>query len=229
MLEQPRDGFRVAIDTVLLAAAVPARGGQAVLDLGCGVGGAMLCVACRVPDVTGLGVEIQPQLFRLCEQNMRRNAFAAGLSVRLGDAAKLEADLRKKFDHVLMNPPYHEERRHDASPNGIKRVAHAEAEGELALWITSAIAALNDLGTLTVIHRAERGSELLELMREAFGEIEVLPLAPKKGVEPKRVIVRGRLGAGAGITHRAPLILHEDSGAFTPEAENILRHCKPLM
>jgi hypothetical protein len=48
-LNQPAAGYRVAIDPVFLAAAVPAEPHQLVLDVGCGAGGAMLCLAARVP------------------------------------------------------------------------------------------------------------------------------------------------------------------------------------
>src|SRR6185436_10902403 len=58
-LLQPAVGYRSAIDPILLAAVVPARNGQRVLDLGCGVGTAMLCLAARVPDVAVAGLEIQ--------------------------------------------------------------------------------------------------------------------------------------------------------------------------
>jgi tRNA1(Val) A37 N6-methylase TrmN6 len=41
-IAQPVAGYRAAADPVLLAAAVQARPGQAVLDLGCGAGVASL-------------------------------------------------------------------------------------------------------------------------------------------------------------------------------------------
>jgi len=44
-LLQAKVGYRAAIDPVLLAAAIPARAGQRVLDLGCGAGAASLCLA----------------------------------------------------------------------------------------------------------------------------------------------------------------------------------------
>jgi tRNA1(Val) A37 N6-methylase TrmN6 len=54
-LRQPRHGYRVAIDAVLLAAAVPAADGDEVADLGAGVGAAALCLLARCPGcrVTG--------------------------------------------------------------------------------------------------------------------------------------------------------------------------------
>ncbi|MEO0760305.1 MAG: hypothetical protein AAFZ09_00575, partial [Pseudomonadota bacterium] len=48
-LNQPLSGYRAATDPVLLAAAVPAAGGETVLELGIGAGAAVLCLAARVP------------------------------------------------------------------------------------------------------------------------------------------------------------------------------------
>ena len=50
-LAQPVDGLRTAIDAVLLAASVPVKAGQHVLDLGCGAGAVSLCLAPVRPGV----------------------------------------------------------------------------------------------------------------------------------------------------------------------------------
>ena len=55
---QPRVGYRTGIEPVLLAAAVAARAGERVLEAGCGAGAGLLCLAARVPGITGLGVEL---------------------------------------------------------------------------------------------------------------------------------------------------------------------------
>src|SRR5262249_33726755 len=47
-LQQPTRGFRAGLDAVVLAAAVPAEGGDSVLELGAGCGTATLCLAARV-------------------------------------------------------------------------------------------------------------------------------------------------------------------------------------
>ena len=57
-LAQPKTGYRAGIDPVLLAAACPAQSGQEVLELGCGVGVASLCLGRRVPGLALNGVEI---------------------------------------------------------------------------------------------------------------------------------------------------------------------------
>ena len=52
IFRQPAEGYRAAIDPVFLAAAVPDSVRGRVLDLGCGAGAAMLCLARRRTDLT---------------------------------------------------------------------------------------------------------------------------------------------------------------------------------
>ena len=101
---QPRRGYRAATDPVLLAAAVPAQTGQSVLELGCGVGVASLCLAARVPGLGLSALERQPAYAALARENASRNDL--DLTVVEGDLAAMPDDLRRSFDHVIANPPY---------------------------------------------------------------------------------------------------------------------------
>ena len=55
---QPVEGHRTGIEPVLLAACIPARPGERVLEGGTWSGAALLCPAHRVPGVVGLGIEV---------------------------------------------------------------------------------------------------------------------------------------------------------------------------
>ena len=225
-LEQPAKGFRVAVDTVLLASAVPALVGQRGLDLGCGAGGAMLALACRVADICVAGLEIQPELAELCRRNIILNKFQGRLSVEVGDVAQL--DEPGAFDHALMNPPYHDAARHDASDNDIKRIANTSSGGDLAIWIAHAAKALKPDGMLTMIHRADCLDDILAELGRSFGRVDIVPVLPTLDAPPKRVIVRARKGGEKVVHTGQPLILHGDGGRYTDEAESILRHAEPL-
>ena len=75
-LWQPVRGYRAGIDPVCLAAAVPARATQCVLDLGCGAGAATLCLGARVAGLDLTGVEMQPAYADLARRNATGNGQA---------------------------------------------------------------------------------------------------------------------------------------------------------
>ena len=106
ILRQPVGGFRAAIDPVLLAAAIPAKPGERVLELGAGTGAASLCLARRVAGCEILGLELQPDLAALATGNAETNLLAGQVAFRVGDLLHPPADLAAGgFDHVMANPP----------------------------------------------------------------------------------------------------------------------------
>ena len=229
LIEQPARGYRVAIDTVLLAAAVPIKTGESALDMGCGVGGAMLALACRVPDVAIAGLEIQSDLAELCRRNIVRNGFQDRLKVICEDVQQTAAPVAL-YHHVLMNPPYHDDARHDVSSNTSKRTANTSHDGDLPLWIMRAAECLGPDGILTLIHRADRLPEILDLTMPMFGQILVRSVCPTPAAKAKRVLVRAYKNKESSrlLQQISPLILHQSGGTYTDEAEQILRHMAPL-
>jgi len=122
---QPQSGFRAGHDTVLLAAAVPAESGSVVLELGSGAGIASLCLAARVPGVGIIGIEIDPDLVRLANENATRNAVADRVSFVVGDA-NASADPRLFFPPPLLSA---EARRAKADAGEVFGVAFAKPDG----------------------------------------------------------------------------------------------------
>src|SRR5688500_2645529 len=147
-LRQPRQGYRAAVDPVLLAAAVDARPGQRVLDLGTGTGAAALCLMARIDDLAVVGLELDAATADLARQNAGLNR-RDGFDVRIGDVRALPADLRG-FDHAIANPPYLEPGRADPSPDAGRRRADIDEAG-LDVWIDAALRAASPRGTVTVI------------------------------------------------------------------------------
>ncbi len=228
---QPRNGYRAATDPVFLAAAVPAKAGETVLELGCGAGVALACLRHRVP-VRATGVELQQEYADLAVQNMARNGLVA--KIVQGDLADMPATLRaQSFDHVMMNPPFFESARHSAPKNAGKATAFLEGDAVLESWLAAGMKRLKPLGWITIIHRAERLSDILSGLGKA-GDIHILPLAARTGRAARRVIVQARKGAAGPLTLCAPLVLHsgESHGAdgddFSQTAREILRDGKGL-
>src|SRR6185295_8394320 len=105
-LLQPRRGYRVAVDAVLLAAAVDAAPGDRVLDLGAGVGAVGLCLAARVPGCTIVGIELQSGLAALAARNAVLNGAEGRMKTIVHDLARPLPPELAGFDHVATNPPY---------------------------------------------------------------------------------------------------------------------------
>ena len=225
-LRQPLEGYRAAIDPVLLAAAVPARPGERVLELGCGVGAAALCLLARVPDVTVTGLELQPALAALARHNAETNA-AARCFVLEGDVAAPPKALGSGFDRVLLNPPFQPSGA-EGSPLASKDLANREGAASLATWLDLGIRRLKQGGTLTLIHRAERLSALLLILEAQAGDIRVLPLWPQVGRPAKRILVQATRSSRAAMTLLPGLALHAPDGTFTAEAEAVLRGAAEL-
>jgi tRNA1(Val) A37 N6-methylase TrmN6 len=229
-LIQQAGGYRVAIDPVLLAAAVPAVAGEHVLDVGAGVAAAALCLAARVPGVRVSGLESQRALVRLANDNADLNGMKGRVTVMEGDLLRPPPRLAPGgFDHVIANPPFLEPGRSSISPDSSKAMANVEGEADLGAWIGFCLAMARDKGSVTVIHRADRLDALLAALYRKSGEIVVYPLWPMADGRPaKRVIVRARKGVASPMRLAAGLVLHRADGTYTTEAEAALRHAAPL-
>ena len=222
---QPRTGYRASTDAVLLAAAVPAVAGQAALELGCGAGVALLALGRRVAGLDLAGVERQPLYAALARRNAAGNRLQAQIST--ADLAALPPDLRaRRFDHVLMNPPYFPA---DAPParDGGRDAAQRE-ETPLAVWIDAGLRRLKPGGHLVLIHRSERLPDILAALNDRASAC-VRPIAAREGRAAGRVLVLARKGARSPFRLLAPLVMHEgaahpgDHDHFTDQAQAILR------
>jgi tRNA1(Val) A37 N6-methylase TrmN6 len=226
---QPARGHRAGSDAVFLAASVPARAGQSVLDIGAGVGVAGLCLLARVGGLEVTAVEIDTQLVGLAAENAAKNGFAENFHAIEADVtwpgtALREAGLsREGYHQLIANPPFYPESKVRAAPDSNRAAAHVMRKGGLAAWVRffAAMAAPN--GLLTVIHRPDCLGELLGLLEGRFGDVAIFPLFPKEGEAATRMIVQAKKGSRAGISLLPGLVLHETSGRYTKEAEAVLR------
>lgn len=222
-LQQPENGFKTSIDAVLLAAACKAKAGERVLDLGCGVGSAGLCLLRRVDGLALTGIDIQSDQVEIAKENAAANELNA--TFETADIRGFEA---APFDHIICNPPYNNAGAHLRSPSESKALAMGHAETTLQDWMDAGNRLLKHGGSLTLIHKADAVDEIIKGLKNRFGAVEIIPLWPKAGEPAKRVIVRAVRNAKSPARIHAGLVLHQGSGDYTEEAENILRGMEPL-
>ncbi len=225
-LLQPKSGYRAGVDPVLLAASVEAKAGQTLLDLGCGVGTAALCVARRVPGLKVVGLEVQDDYAALARRNGAQNDIA--FEVLSGDLMQMPEALKaRQFDHVIANPPYFDRRHSTASGNAGKERALGQ-ETPLADWVSQAAKRVAPGGTVTFIYRVDRLPELLSEFQVRLGSLECLPLAPRRNKPPRMMLLRGKKGGRAAFRLFSPKILHEglahdeDRESYTSSMASVL-------
>jgi tRNA1(Val) A37 N6-methylase TrmN6 len=231
LLRQPRRGLRAGLDAVLLAAGIPARGGERVLEAGCGSGAALLCLHARVPGLALVGVERDPVLAALAAANAAANGLPPERAAfHRGDVRDLA--LARGFappcDHAFANPPYWPGG--SAPPDPARRGATHEGAAALADWARFLAAALRPGGSLTLILPAARlDAGMAALAAAGCGGTRLVPFWPKAGAAARRVLLQARRGGGRGPARVGPgLVLHEADGRWSAAAEALLRDAAPL-
>ena len=232
---QPLSGYRAGLDAVMLAAAVSVdSAAPRVLDVGAGVGTAGLCLARRVASARITLFEHEPALACLARENVVRNGLGDRVSVVEGDIG-LSAEAAKALDlepesftHVIANPPYHDAGGGTPAPDPLKAGAHAMPDDRLERWARFMARLSVPGGVVTVIHKAEALSRLLAVFDGRFGALQILPLHPRSCAPAHRIIVTGRKGSRAPLTLLPGFVLHGEDGAFTPDAQAILREAAAL-
>ena len=229
-IRQPRVGYRAGGDPIFLAAAVDPRPGSSVLDLGAGVGTVSLCLACRIPDVSVTGVEIQDDLAALARDNARINGLDDRCAFVSGDVSALPESLKgRKFQMVVTNPPWTESGAGTPPPVPSKSRGHMEGEADLAAWIKAAAGFVENKGVVACIHRADRVHELFAAFAKArLGDIRMIALHARADRPAIRVILSGRKGVRTPTQIMPPLVLHDDTGGFTAAARAVLEQGRPL-
>lgn len=227
VLRQPLKGHRVGHDAVLLAAAAGVHPGDRVVELGAGVGAAGLAVARRVGGLAVTLVEIDAALAALGRENALRNQLADRVrSVCLDVTAPAEAFAAAGLapasaDHVLMNPPFNGAQ--NPSPDRGRRLAHEAAPDSLDRWVRTAAWLLRPGGILTLIWRADGLEAALGALSVDFGALTILPVHAKPPAPAIRMLVRAAKASRAPLTLLPGLVLTDEAGKPTAQAEAVLR------
>ena len=208
-------GYKATNDAVFVAAAVPAKAGQRVLDVGCGTGAVGLCLAARISGIILTGMDNDPEMLSYAQENAKINKIEAQW-VR-GSVQNEQTLKGEQFDHIVTNPPYF-----SRLPPRQKYAHTAHTDVPLATWLDFCVKRLRPRGTLTLIHRTECIPEILACLQGRLGRLTVFPLRSKAGEGAKRCLVQGTLGSKQPFVLAPGLVLH-DSDRFTDAAERIMR------
>lgn len=223
---QPRSGHRAGHDAMLLAAATPCKPGDRIVDFGAGVGAAGLAVATRIAGIELMLVERDETLADLARRNAVLNGIAAQVCT-FDVTGRAEAFVNAGLgpdsaDVVLMNPPFNDSERHRPSPDQNRRAAHVAEPATLEMWVHAARRVLKSGGVLSLIWRSDGLAEVLAVLGRGFGGVAIRPVHPDGGKPAIRILVRALKGSRAPLRLCPGLVLSDETGQPTKEAQDVL-------
>ena len=224
---QPRAGYRVNLDSLLLAWFVGAPPYGRVADLGAGVGPIGLALAARDPEARVTLVELQPKMASLARRNVADNGLASRASVvevDLADEAASRALLRgASFDRVVSSPPYFPVAAGPTVPDESVAIARHELRLTLPALARAARRLLVPGGRVFIVFPSDRLVSLVTaLVAEHFAVSRLRPIQPRPEQPANRVLVEAVKGGRAGLLLESPLVVRSDSGGYSDEARRAL-------
>ncbi len=223
ILHQPKRGYRFSRDAVLLAGLTRASSTDRVVDLGAGCGVVSLIMAYRGAGRRWWAVELQEDLARLAEQNVRENGLSDRIRVvredlrRIGDALAREA-----FDLVVSNPPY----RRIASGRLCQNRQRAIARHELKATLDDVFLAAGNLlrtgGRFAVVYPAVRLQHLAVVAKRCGFSAKRLTVIYSRSSEGARLVhLECVKGGGEELLVEPPFVMYEADGSWS-EAMRLL-------
>ena len=209
------------LDSFLLASLPGLRPGLRVCDLGCGTGLLGLLLLQRQPDLRVTGLDIQPEAVRLGRLAAAENQLEDRLIFRLEDLRETSLPAGR-FDLAICNPPYFPPSAGPPPKGEARRTARTEAACALEDVCRTAGRLLRWGGALCLVHKPERLTDLLCVLRENGLEPKRLRLvSPRWDRAPSLLLAEARRGGRPGLRVEPPLILENPDGSPSAELSRI--------
>lgn len=220
LLAQPEGGYRYGLDPFLLSSFIRPRLREKVADIGTGCGIIALLLARRWPTLKVWGIELQPELASMAQENVRRNGLGDRCSIIEGDGRQAPELLPEgSFQRVVSNPPFRPPGAGRICPEPQRALARQELSFALADLALSASALLGHGGILDCIHLPERLPEIFRTLTDRNLEPKRIRFVhPFSSSSPEMVLVSARKGGRPGLEVEPPLVVFSSPGRYSSEA-----------
>lgn len=227
---QPTKGYRSGVDAILLASIINVDSYKnnkniKVLDMGCGVGVASFALAYRLNNLDILGVDNNPMLYEIFQENKKLNNFYSKVDAKLLNVVQ-NKDFENNFDVIISNPPYFKNTQNkNIADFSAKDLGNMESVGNLADFIQMAFTSLKNGGDFYIIFNSSRMQECLGLLStKHWGSLELYPIYSYCNQKATRFIVKAKkLSKSPSVMHYG-IIMHNDDGSYSERANNILKN-----
>jgi tRNA1Val (adenine37-N6)-methyltransferase len=218
-IEQPAQGARFTLDSLLLADFCRLRPRDKVLEPGAGTGVITLLLAKKHPAARFLAIENEPHAFDLLCRNIETNDLANRITAANQDIGRLPNI--EVFDAVVANPPYTKAGAGRTSPSAPRRQARHDQSAPLKAWIDLG-SLLKNKGKFFLVFTAARAAEVISLLREYRLEPKRIRFVhPSLGKPAALILIEAVAAAAPNLEILPPLIVHGPGNVYSEEMKKI--------
>jgi tRNA1(Val) A37 N6-methylase TrmN6 len=225
-LLQPDNGYRVAIDPIILSSFVcglthcghKATTIEKILDVGCGVGTISLILKMKKNASEVTAIDIDEKMCQICRQNATINSLDVNV-INTGLESINSVLKDELFDQVVTNPPFSNKNSSRISES--KRLANFETM-DLYDWIAFCFKKLKNGGIFSLIHNASRIDDILCSLKNIAGSIQIIPIFPKINCRANRIVVIAQKSSKSASSILSGIVVHENDGSYSDAMRKIL-------
>ncbi|MBS5778692.1 MAG: tRNA1(Val) (adenine(37)-N6)-methyltransferase [Acholeplasma sp.] len=217
---QNTDMFNFSLDSVLLPNFVTLNKNTAkILDIGCGNAPIPLILSTKT-SAKIIGVEIQKDVYELALKTVKMNDLEKQIEIINDDINNIYTYFEtESFDTVVCNPPYFKVA---TTPNlntiEYKTIARHEIKLNLEQIINIAKKVLKNNGNIAMVHRPERLSDIITIMRKNNIEPKRIRFVyPKETKEANILLIEGVKNGRPGLKILPPLYSHCENGEYSKQ------------
>ena len=217
---QNKDGFCFGIDAVLLSDfAKDIRNNSKVLDLGTGTGiiSTLLCAKTKLSKI--YGIDIQKDVCDMASRSIKLNNLEDKFEIINSNIKDLNNIFEEaSFDAIVSNPPYKKDNSGLKNETETKLISRHEITASLEDFISISSKLLKNNGSIYMVHRPERLSDLFFLLKKYNLEPKKLRMVQSYiDSKPKLVLVKATKNAKSFLNIEEPLIIYNKDGSYTNE------------
>lgn len=216
---QNNEYFNFSLESILIPRFCILKKKMKIIDF-CTGNAPIPLVLSTLTDSKIIGVEVQKEIYALATESVKINGLEERISILNEDVKKLpdlfETDT---FDLITCNPPYFKvNESSNLNDNYIKTVARHEVMLTLNDIFAVSRKLLKNNGSVVMVHRTDRLSEILTLMtNNNLQPKRIRFIYPKEGKESNLVLIDAKKNGKIGVKVLPPLYCHNDDGSYTSE------------
>lgn len=217
---QNTDYFNFSLESVLLPRFCEIKKGKLkIMDL-CTGNAPIPLILSTLTDSDILGIEIQKEIYDLAIQSVKINNLQNRINIINMDVREIDEKYETdSFDLITCNPPYFKYiESSNINDNSIKSIARHELLVNMEDIVKIGRKLLKNNGSLVLVHRTERLSELIKLLEENnLAPKRIRFIYPKEGENSNLVLIDARKNGKIGLKVLPPLVCHNSDGSYTKE------------